>query len=428
MLTKELNVQLDGGYSIPLPDMYKVRQKFKKDRLESIPNTVKEEIGKDNVKNTVKAGDKVAVAVGSRGIANLYEIVEAVIHELKTLGAEPFIFPAMGSHGGATAEGQREVLASFGITEEALQVEVKATMEVEEVGRTKSNIPVYVDKYALEADSMVIINRVKPHTDFKADYESGLMKMLGIGIGKHKGASMMHSFGFAQFYRVVPEVAEAVLNTCNVAFGVAIVENAYDDTSKIVAIPPNEIFAQEKELLEQSKRLMPKILVPEIDVLIVNEIGKDISGAGMDPNITGRTGSGLPGFEAPPIQKVVVTDLTDKTQGNACGIGLADVTTKRVVEKIDFNYTYANSITSTELDPAKIPVAMNNDREALVVALRSCTNITIENAKIVRIANTLELDEIVVSEAAYNDIKDDPNIELIEGPFQLSFDENDFLQ
>lgn len=427
MFQDKLDVKIDGGYDIEFPKMYKVKQLFNREKVDSIPETVKYELSKEEIKSRIKSGDQVAVAVGSRGIANIFEIVQSVVNELKNLGAKPFIFPAMGSHGGATAEGQREVLASFGITEEKLGVEIKSSMEVVEVGKTVSGIPAYIDKHAYEADSIVVINRVKPHTDFKADYESGLMKMMGIGIGKHKGATMMHSFGFDQFYRVVPEVAEAVLKTGKIAFGVAIIENAYDETKKIVAIPPDQIVAREKELLKEAKASMPRIIPREIDVLIVNEIGKDISGSGMDPNITGRTGSGLPGFEGPNIQKIFVTDLTEKTHGNACGIGLADVTTRRVVQKIDFNYTYANSITSTVLNPAKIPVAMNNDREALVVALKTCTNISIPEAKIVRIKNTLELDYILVSESVYEMIKDDPNIEFVEGPMELSFDEDGFF-
>ncbi|MCM3760318.1 nickel-dependent lactate racemase [Alkalihalobacillus oceani] len=427
MLNQELNVKLAGGYELDLPKMYLVKQKFDQAKLESIPAAVKQEIGKESIKRTVKKGDSIAVAVGSRGIANLFEIVRAVVKELQGLGAVPFVLPAMGSHGGATDEGQKQVLASYGITEESIGAEIKSSMEVIELGTTETGMPVYLDKYASEADSIVVINRVKPHTDFKADYESGLMKMMGIGLGKHKGATKMHSYGFDQFERVIPEVGNYVLAHSKIIFGVAILENAYDKTKKIEAIPAGEIASREKELLVEAKALLPKILVPEIDVLIVNEIGKDISGSGMDPNITGKVGSGLPGFEAPPIQKVIVLDLTEKTHGNACGIGMADVTTRRLVEKIDFNYTYANSITSTVLEPAKIPVAMNNDKEALVVALRTCNRITIPEAKIVRIHNTLELGEIMVSEAAYQLIKDQENIELIEGPFPLSFDENGFI-
>ncbi|NEU30834.1 DUF2088 domain-containing protein [bacterium LRH843] len=426
-MNNQLDVKIDGGYDIALPNMYKVRQIFDNAKLESIPEAAKAEINKEEVKSRIKPGDRVAVAVGSRGIANLFEIVQSVIKELKDLGADPFVFPAMGSHGGATAEGQREVLASYNITEEALGVEIKSSMEVIELGKTDTGMPVYLDKYASEADSIVLIARVKAHTDFKAEYESGLMKMMGIGLGKHKGATKIHSYGFDQFHRVIPEVGTYVLQHSKVAFGIAILENAYDETRKIVAVPADEMIEKEKALLEESKALLPKILAPEIDVLIVNEIGKDISGAGMDPNITGRTGSGLPGFEAPPIQKVLVLDLTEKTHGNACGIGLADVTTRRLVNQIDFNYTYANSITSTVLGPAKIPVAMNNDREALVVALKTCTRITIPEAKIVRIKNTLDLEEVMVSEAVYNELKDNDNIEVLEGPFQLSFDEENFI-
>jgi hypothetical protein len=427
MFDQPLRVKVEGGYDVALPNMYKLKQVFDNSKLESIPKAANQEMNKEEIRKRVKPGEKIAVAVGSRGIANLFEIVHSVINELKELGAVPFVFPAMGSHGGATGEGQRKVLSSYGITEESIGVEIKSSMEVIEIGITESGIPVYVDKNAAEADSIVVINRVKPHTDFKANYESGIMKMMGIGLGKHKGATTMHSYGFDQFYRVIPEVGSFVLRNCHIAFVVAILENAYDETRKIEFISADEVETREKELLVEAKGLLPKILAPEIDVLIVNEIGKDISGAGMDPNITGRTGSGLPGFEGPSIQKIMVVDLTKKTQGNACGIGLADVTTKRLVNKIDFNYLYANSITSTVLTPAKIPVAMNNDQEALVVALKTCNRITIPKSKIVRIHNTLELGEVMVSEAVYEQVKDHPNIEVIEGPFQLSFDEDGFI-
>lgn len=427
MFNQPLMVKVEGGYDVVLPNMYKLKQVFDNTKLESIPKATKLEVNKEEIKKSVRSGDRIAVAVGSRGINNLFEIVHSVVNELKALGAVPFVIPAMGSHGGATGEGQKKVLASYGITEESINAEIKSNMEVIEIGKTESGIPVYVDKHAAEADSIVVINRVKPHTDFKANYESGLMKMMGIGLGKHKGATTMHSYGFDQFFRVIPEVGSFVLKNCKIAFAIAILENAYDQTRKIEAISAKDIEKREKDLLEDAKGLLPKILAPEIDVLIVNEIGKDISGAGMDPNITGRTGSGLPGFEGPSIQKIMIIDLTKKTQGNACGIGLGDVTTKRLVNKIDFNYLYANSITSTVLSPAKIPVAMNNDREALVVALKTCNRITIPDSKIVRIHNTLELEEIMVSEAVYKQLKDHPCIEVIEGPIQLSFDEEGFI-
>lgn len=420
MILEEVKVKIDGGYDIPFPKMMKVRQHFKREKIDNIEEAVQTDMQQKLSEADFK-GKRMAVAVGSRGIANLAVVVKSVVQQLKAWGAEPFIFPAMGSHGGATAEGQTKILADYGVDEENMGVPIISSMDVVQVATLANGMPVYVDKQAYEADGIVVVNRVKPHTDFKGDFESGLCKMMGIGIGKHKGATTIHSYGFDQFHDLIPEVGEAIIDHAPISFGVAILENAYEDTAKVEIVPKDQIIAREKELLVEAKNSMARLLLPEIDVLIVDQIGKDISGAGMDPNVTGRTGSRLPGFEAPPIQKIVVLDLTEKTHGNACGIGVADVTTLDCINKIDFSYLYANSITSTVLDAAKLPVAMNNDREALVIAVKTCNRITPETAKIVRIKNTLELTEIQISETYMDLVKDRDDITILEDPQPMQF-------
>lgn len=421
LLGEPFEVKIEGGYEIDLPKMIKIKQIFPRERVADIKQTVAQEMSAKLIPGEYK-GKKIAVAVGSRGIANLAEIVKCVIAELKAWGAEPFIVPAMGSHGGATAEGQREVLDEYAVNEQTMGVPVISSMEVVQIANLENGMPVYFDQAAYQADGVVVVNRIKPHTDFKGDYESGLIKMMTIGLGKHKGATTIHTYGFDRFHELIPETGKAVLQNAPIAFGVGIVENAYDETMSVTVMPKDQIFENEKQLLMVAKKSMPRLLVSGIDVLIVDQIGKDISGAGMDPNITGRTASGLPGFDlAPPIQKVVVLDLTDKTHGNANGIGLADVTTRNLLNKIDFLKLYANSITSTELDPAKIPVVMNSDKEAIVVALKTCNRITADKAKIVRIKNTLDLSEIQVSESYRQELVQRSDVEIVSEAENFSF-------
>ncbi|MDQ0338297.1 hypothetical protein J2S00_001081 [Caldalkalibacillus uzonensis] len=426
MILERVNVPLAGGYEIDLPKMMRVKQHFNADRLEDIEGEVVKQMQAKLVPDVFQ-GKRVAVAAGSRGIANLAAIVKSTITQLKAWGAEPFIVPAMGSHGGATAQGQAKILADYGIDEKTMGVPVISSMDVVELTKLDNGMPVYLDKEASQADLIVVVNRIKPHTDFKGDFESGLLKMLGIGLGKHKGATTLHSYGFDQFHDLIPKTGKAILEKAPVAFGIGIVENAYDETAKLEVIPAEDIVEREKSLLIEAKQNMPKLLVSEIDVLIVDEIGKNISGSGMDPNITGRPGSKLPGFSAPPIQKVVVLDLTEKTHGNATGIGMADVTTLHCVNKIDFSYTYANCITSTVLEGAKLPLIMNNDKEAIIVALKTCNRVTPERAKIVRIKNTLELNEIYLSEAYLHEIRSQDKITILSEPGEMRFDEQGYL-
>lgn len=428
-LFNNLAVKVEGGLNIPLPRMMPVQQLFPMKQVDSPGAAIQQEFTKEEVRAKIRPGMNVAVAVGSRGIHKLQEIVAAVIREIRSLGGSPYIVPAMGSHGGATAEGQLEVLAEYGITESEIGCSIRSSMDTVQVGQLSSGIPLYMDKNAWESDAIVVVGRVKPHTDFKGTVESGLQKMIVIGLGKHKGASYIHSLGFDQFHQVIPEAGQALIERTNVALGVAIIENAREDTADLTVIPAEQICLKEPELLAEAKAAMPRLLLDSIDVLMIDEIGKEISGSGMDPNIVGRTGSGLmAGFNAPPIQKIVVRDLTDKTHGNASGIGIADVITARLFNKIDFAYTYANCITSTALTGAKIPVVMRSDHEALAVAIKTCNRISLDSVKIVWIKNTLQLEHIYLSEAYQEAIRGRRDLVITGPPAELSFDKEGHLR
>lgn len=420
---KRVEITLEGGFDLPLPPMVKIRQIFDAPVIEDIEAAVAEQVKKAGIRERVKPGARIAVTVGSRGIANIRRITKALVDNLKELGANPVIVPAMGSHGGATAEGQREVLATYNITAESMGVPVESSMEVVEIARLEDGYPVYLDKAAYECDAIIPVNRIKPHTDYKGSHESGLMKMLSIGLGNHKGAAKIHSQGFSSFNRLIPALGQEIINHARVIFGLAILENAYDETAGIVSVPAEKIYQEEIPLLAEAKVMMPKLLMPSIDLLIINEIGKNISGSGMDPNIMGRNVSGEPGFPAPPIKKIVLLGLTEETHGNACGLGAADITTIKLVNSIDFTYTFNNSITSTELAGAKIPLFVNTDKEAVAVAVRCCNLVEPPDVKIVRINNTLELNEIEVSLPVLEELRGRPDIEILSEPYAMRFDQ-----
>ncbi|MDQ0218164.1 DUF2088 domain-containing protein [Peribacillus cavernae] len=413
---------------VSLPKMIPVRQIFEAPTIADIEKTVKMELNKEIFRKTIKPGSRVAVGVGSRGISNIKKITAAVIKQLIEWGASPFIVPAMGSHGGGTGEGQKKVLAEFGITEESMGVPMVSTMDVVQIGTLDNGMPLYLDKEAYHSDAIVFINRVKPHTSFKGDYESGLLKMIAIGLGRHKGALAVHQHPLAEMPILLPKIAEIYLKQAPIAFGVAVLENAYDQTAQIVAVPGDEMISKDKDLLIKAKQYMPRIMPQNIDLLIVTEMGKNISGSGMDPNITGRAASKAPQkFNAPQIERLAVLGLTKETKGNACGIGVADVTTKRVFDQVDLDYTYANVITSKVLDSAKIPLVMRDDREAISVALKTCYNINLENPRVVWIKNTLELENILVSESILRDIKGNPQIKVLGEPFEITFDSDHYI-
>jgi hypothetical protein len=404
-----------------LPKMVRVRQTFPRPRIADIPNAVSTTLGEAALR--VKRGDTVAVGAGSRGIANIDVIVGATVRWLKELGARPFVFPAMGSHGGGTAEGQLSVLEHYGITEGTMGCPIRATMEVVQVGEALG-LPVWCDKLASEADWIGIVNRVKPHTDFKGSIESGLFKMMTIGLGKHKGAIQYHRANIHHGYEtVITSVGREMLAKARIGFGVGIVENGHDETAVIEAFSPEALESGERRLLKSAREWMARLPFSPIDVLIVEEMGKNISGAGMDTNVIGRPSNPHEPFpNEPKILWIVTLDLTEESYGNAVGIGNADFTTRRLVEKIDMKPTLINAVTACAPGGAKVPATFDSDREAVETAL-SCIGLTPpDKARVIRIKNTLMLSEIEVSEAYMADVAKRADLTAIGDAVPLPFD------
>lgn len=402
---KRVNLRMSrvslAGESARLPRMVPYRQRFEGPALDTsnIGRVVAAELARPDIALCIRPGMRIAVGVGSRGIAHLSRIVKAVVDELKRAGAEPFLVPAMGSHGGATAGGQTELLAGYGITEEAMGAPVAASMDTVRLGSVLDGVEVHFDRWTVEhADGIVAVARVKPHTDFKADIESGIVKMLGIGFGKHKGASFLHRFGMERFGELLPEVGRLILQRTPFLFGLAIVENAQHETAILEAVPGERLLSREAGLLAEAKRLMPRLWLDDIDVLVVDRIGKNISGSGMDPNVIGRSGAHRRFGDGPAIGKIVVRGLTPETKGSAVGIGIADFTTFRVAEQIDFGVTYTNVMTAMDVTGGKLPVMLANDRDAVTAAVMTAGRRNPEQARIVRIRDTLSLTHIWLSE------------------------------
>ncbi|WP_414661110.1 nickel pincer cofactor-dependent isomerase, group 22 [Horticoccus sp. 23ND18S-11] len=384
--------------SAPLPTLQRLRVTFPAEQVEDIGRTVRDQI---NGLSHVPDGARIAIAVGSRGIANLSTIVRATVDTLKAQGATVFIVPAMGSHGGATAAGQRDVLAGYGVTEEAMGCPILATMDVVELPARDLEHPLFLDRHAAEADGIVLINRIKPHTDFHGRYESGLVKMAIIGLGKEAAALALHRFGVRGLRDLIPRAAAQLLATGRILFGLAIVENAYEATALIEAIPGNRILDREPILLAVAYRQQPSLPLEDIDVLVVDRLGKNISGTGMDTNIIGRlriAGESEP--NSPRIKMILVTDLTDESHGNAVGTGLADIITTRLAAKIDHRITYINVATSGFLERGKVPLAAPTDAAGLELALRASGCLDPATARVIRIRDTLHLGEILASPAA----------------------------
>lgn len=408
------------------PKVCKIRQKFNTDKIENIKEEILRQFAEIRVQHIVKPGMRIAVTAGSRGIANIQIILKTVCEYLKSLGAYPFIVPSMGSHGGATAEGQVKVLEKLGITEESIGVPILSCMDVVELGETSKGVKVFMDKIAYNSDGIVVVNRVKPHTDFSGEIESGLLKMLVVGLGKDKGCSAMHAGGLAE---TIPEAAKVVLKKAPILFGLAILENSKDETYKLKAILPMDFEREEKLLLKEAKSLVPRLPVDELDILIVEKMGKNYSGTGMDTKVIGRIrvfGEKEP--ESPRINKIVVLDLDERSYGNALGVGLADIITRRLYEKIDFNVTYANTIPTTYLDRGKIPIVISDDREAILTALKTIGNVPLEEVKLAIIKNTLHLDELYLTKPAFNAIRDKSAVEILEEDIELTFDEENCLK
>ncbi len=423
MIPDRIEVSIAGGLDVPLPRMARVRQKFDTTRLEDITGAVRAQIRRPEIRARVKPGQVIAVGCGSRGIANIGLIARTVIEELRALGAKPFVFPCMGSHGAATAEGQKKVLETYGITEEATGVPIRASMETVVTGHLEDGTPVHMDRHAAEADAIVVINRIKPHTGFRGATESGLTKMLAIGIGKIVGAATYHSHGMDRFPELLPKVRDVNLAARNVLFGVAIVENAYDETAVVEAVPAESIATREPELQQLAQANLPRLFFDEIDVLVIEEMGKNISGAGFDPNVTGRNRRNVQWVARPFVKKIVVLGLTRVSHGNATGIGSADVITMRLFRELDVASTYANVITAANLDGAAIPIVMNDDHDAIALAVKTVVRVKPADCRIVRIRNTLHLSEIEVSEPMLAEIRARPeSFEVLSEPRPLAFD------
>ncbi|MEW6635244.1 MAG: lactate racemase domain-containing protein [Actinomycetota bacterium] len=368
----------------------------------------------------------VAIGVGSRGVARVGEVVAALVEALKEAGASPFVVPAMGSHGASTAEGQAEVLAHLGVSEERVGCPVRATMEAVEIGETPAGVKVYMDRFAYEADAVVVVNRIKPHTAFRGEVESGPTKMLAIGLGKQRGAHSIHAAGWGEIHHTIPEAARVAVETGKVAFGLAVLENADEEPCRVAAIPARRLEEAEAELLEEAKRNLARLPFGEIDVLVVDEIGKNISGDGADPNVTGRYPTPY-ASGGPSVERMVFLDLTEETDGNANGVGLSDVITSRLERRMDRSATYMNALTSTVPDTVRIPMVMESDRDAIAAALLMCAGIEPERARIVRIENTLRLRRIQVSEALLGKVEANPRLRVVEPPRPLRFDEDGTL-
>ncbi len=408
---------LEEDLKRPLPKMYRVRQSFNKEHLEDIEGTVAREFAKAEIRAQVKPGMRVALAVGSRGIRNLSRIVKCVVDQLLALEAEPFIVAAMGSHGGGTLEGQLEILHTYGITQEAMGIPVVANNDVELLGSTSRGIQVYFDKLCLEqADLVIPINRVKLHTDFVDTIQSGMCKMLVIGLGHHKGCTAIHKADFSYFGDTLREATRLILSRAKVGFGVAIMENAYDQTLLVEAVPAGKMLEREAELVMLSRKNMPILMIPDIDVLVVEQIGKDISGNGYDPNILGKSFL-LKEFvlPVPKIGRMVVLDVSPASHGSAVGIGIFDVTTRKLFDQLNMEAMYANDIALGCLDDCKIPLVAADEEEAIRVAVKVLRDNDPEKLKIVRIRDTLHMEEIQVSEDLLDVVKADPRLELL-GP------------
>ncbi len=392
----------------------KIRQQFAREALADIEQTVHQQV---TAKLQIAPGANIAITVGSRGIANIARIAKATADAVKACGGVPFIIPAMGSHGGATAEGQREILASYNVTEEAMGCLIRSSMEVVEIDSSGLEMKIYMDKFGYESDGVILLNRIKPHTAFHGDYESGLVKMSVIGLGKERLANELHRFGIHGLKTIMPQAARRILATGKVVLGVGVVENAYDETAIIEALTPAEILTREPELLATAKQLMPSFPLCDIDVLIVDQIGKNISGSGMDPNIIGRMKiPGQPAAEFPKVKVIVVTDITEASHGNACGIGLADVTTRRLADKIDWDATYMNGITSGFYEHFMLPIVAPTDLQAFEWGIRASHD-PYQPKKIVRITDTLHVSELYVSDAALAEVKE--RVEIISEPQSL---------
>ncbi|MBW6494499.1 MAG: nickel-dependent lactate racemase [Burkholderiaceae bacterium] len=415
-----------------LPRMALLRQSFVHDEISDISRGISAAFaGAPHCLDRVRPGMSIALTVGSRGLASLPELVAAIVGQLHKRGAHPFIVPAMGSHGEASAQGQFELLANLGVTEQRAGCPIRSSMETVEIGRLDNGMPVRIDRYAQEADGIVLFNRIKPHTSFRAPNESGLVKMLAIGLGKQSGAESCHARGLEWLPRLIEEMARVKLQKAPVLFAVGTIENAYDRVARIVVLPPEGLIAAEQPLLQEAMGNMPRLPLgpPDaplasgpLDVLVVDFIGKEYSGTGMDPNITGRS-SNVAMTGGPEVARIAVLDVTDKSKGNANGVARADVITDRLFDKFNREAVYANCLTSNILASGALPMAMPSDLTAIQAAVKSCGAPDQAGITMMRIPNTLHLEYLQASEALLESLAARPGIEVLSEPAELVFDE-----
>jgi hypothetical protein len=405
------------------PRLALLKQHFVTNSLQDIAGTVRSELHNLKLSERIFPGQTVAITAGSRGIANINTVYAEVVKALIAIGAEPFLVPSMGSHGGATAAGQMKLLAGYKVTEDTIGAPIRSSMEVVELGKSTLGLPVYFDKLSFSADHIIIINRIKPHTDFKAPIESGIIKMMTIGLGKQKGAEQYHNAVLEHgYYDILMAHAGVVMEKAPISIGIGLVENQLDQTEIIRAVWHEDIMKEEVELQRISKTLLPRIPFKEIDLLIVDEMGKDISGTCMDQNVIARTVIRVGTAPAEPrIRRIFVRDLTEKSQGMATGIGNADFTTSRLVAKIDRMATYMNCLSACEPEMAAIPPYYDTDREIIDKALATIGLVEPKNAKIVHIRNTLDIEQMRISKALLQEAAQIKNMEVISGLEPLQF-------
>ncbi len=400
-----------------LPRMVHVRQRFSTEQIEDLPGAIQAEFARVGLKTVVRPGMEVAITAGSRGITRIPEIIRTVADAVKAAGATPFVVPAMGSHGGAVAEGQAAVLRDYGITEETTGAEIRATMDVADLGKAPNGATVYFDRNAYNADAVIVVARVKPHTSFRGPVESGLCKMIAVGLGKQRGAEQVHAHGLTDS---VPQAAKVAIEKSNIVLGLAVVENGYDQPHTIKAARAADIYETDRELQTLSKTLLPRVPFDELDLLIVDVMGKNISGAGMDPNVIGLN-RGMTMDRQPNYQRVLVRDLTPESHGNAVGIGHADFVTKRLADKINHYDLYMNALTANNPAVAKIPITLDTDKAAIETAFKSaCAGVA--EPRVARIYSTLHLEYLLFSEALIPAARENPNLEVLDAPYAWEFD------
>jgi hypothetical protein len=407
--------------------MLRLRQKFDAARIDDPAGEVERQLASLALGESVKAGETVAITVGSRGIANIDEIIKAACDHFRQLGAVPVIIPAMGSHGSGTAEGQRKIIESYGVTEEFTGAEIRSSMETVVIDTTPQGIPVHFDKNAYECDHVVVCGRIKPHTGFVGEIESGLHKMMLIGLGKHAGAKIYHrAILDYSFLEIITTVADVVLNKCSILCGLALVENAYDESGLIAAVAPADFLQREKELLVIAKEWMPRLPFDKIDLLVVDEIGKNISGSGMDTNVVGRKFRDHAATDKDSVscKRIFIRGLTEETHGNACGLGIAEFTNQRTIDSVNLDATRINALTGGHPTAAALPVALPSDREVIEAALQTVGLVEMDQTRVVQISNTLHVGEVMVSEAFAEEIESRDDLEIVIEPQEMEFDEH----